>query len=65
MSVLRIGDKMIISKSILFQISDIVDRAIIFATQAHSGSLRKGTNLPYIVHPLEAGTIVSSMTNDR
>lgn len=56
---------MIISKSILFQISDIVDRAIIFATQAHSGSLRKGTNLPYIVHPLEAGTIVSSMTNDR
>lgn len=45
--------------------SDSVDRAIIFATQAHSGSLRKGTNLPYIVHPLEAGTIVSSMTNDR
>jgi len=31
---------------------DLVSKAIIFATKAHSGQSRKGTNLPYIVHPL-------------
>ena len=44
---------------------DIVDRAIIFATKAHSGKLRKGSQLPYIVHPLEALAIVATITNDR
>lgn len=44
---------------------DIVDRAIIFATKAHSGKLRKGSQLPYIVHPLEALAIVATITSDK
>ncbi|MCR5573017.1 MAG: HD domain-containing protein [Candidatus Saccharibacteria bacterium] len=43
----------------------MLDKAIIFATNAHSGSFRKGTNLPYIVHPMEVASIVSTMTDDR
>ena len=43
----------------------LLDRAIIFATKAHSGTTRKGTNVPYIVHPIEAAAIVSSMTDDE
>ena len=42
----------------------IVDEAIIFAVKAHSGQLRKGSKLPYIVHPMEALTIASTMTDD-
>ena len=42
----------------------LMDRAIIFATRAHSGTYRKGTNIPYIVHPIEAAAIVSSITAD-
>lgn len=43
----------------------IFDKAIIFATNAHSGMFRKGTTTPYIVHPLEAGVIASQTTNDE
>lgn len=42
----------------------LMDRAIVFATRAHSGTYRKGTKIPYIVHPIEAAAIVSTMTND-
>ena len=40
----------------------MIDKAITFATKAHEGQFRKGTKLPYIVHPLEVGVIVSRMT---
>ena len=43
----------------------LLDKAIIFATKAHSGAKRKGTNVPYIVHPIEAAAIVSAMTDDE
>ncbi|MGI6000205.1 phosphohydrolase [Lachnoclostridium sp. An131] len=43
----------------------LLDHAIIFATKAHSGTTRKGTNVPYIVHPIEAAAIVSAMTDDE
>ena len=43
----------------------MVDKAITFATKAHEGQFRKGTKLPYIVHPLEVGVIVSRMTQDK
>jgi len=43
----------------------LLDHAIIFATKAHSGMTRKGTNVPYIVHPIEAAAIVSGMTDDE
>ena len=42
----------------------LLNSAILFAVDAHSGSMRKGTNLPYIVHPLETLSVVSSMTDD-
>lgn len=42
----------------------ILEKAISFATQAHQGLPRKGTQTPYILHPMEAAAIVSSMTND-
>ena len=29
-----------------------LNQAIIFATERHAGQLRKGTTLPYILHPL-------------
>jgi len=30
-------------------------KAIIFATKAHAGQYRKGTDVPYIVHPISVG----------
>ena len=44
---------------------DMIEKAIEFATQAHLGQFRKGTNRPYITHPLEVGEIISSMTEDQ
>ena len=42
-----------------------IESAISFALEAHSGSCRKGTSTPYILHPLEAAAIASSITNDE
>ncbi len=44
---------------------DVFDRAVIFAAEKHSGALRKGTNIPYLVHPLEAAAIAATLTDDR
>ena len=43
---------------------DVLDRAILFATKAHAGMVRKD-GAPYILHPLEDMTIVGTMTTDR
>jgi myo-inositol-1(or 4)-monophosphatase len=43
---------------------NILDKAIVFATERHSGSVRKGTDIPFIVHPLEAVSIAAGITND-
>ncbi len=42
----------------------LVDQAIIFAAKAHAGAVRKGSKVPYIVHPIEAAAIVAGMTDD-
>ncbi len=42
----------------------LLDRAVIFAVKAHSGSFRKGTKMPYIVHPMEAASIAASLCRD-
>ncbi len=42
----------------------LLNQAIVFATKAHEGQLRKGTQIPYILHPLEAASIVGTMTTD-
>ena len=41
-----------------------LNRAIIFATERHVGQVRKGTDTPYIVHPLETMLILSNMHAD-
>lgn len=43
----------------------LVEKAKEFATKAHEGQLRKGTDRPYIVHPIEVAQIVATMTDDR
>ena len=37
----------------------ILDKAIVFATEAHSGVFRKGGKTPYIVHPMEVAAIAA------
>ncbi len=41
----------------------LVDKAIVFATNAHRGTERRGKGYPYIVHPMEAMTIVATIDN--
>ena len=43
----------------------MVEKAMIFASKAHDGMFRKGTDIPYIVHPMEAGAIAASITSDE
>ncbi len=45
--------------------TDIIDKAVKFAVNAHSGQQRKVNNVPYIVHPMEAVTITATMTCDQ
>ena len=40
------------------------DKAVEFATKAHSGTERRGKAYPYIIHPMEAVSIVATITND-
>ncbi|MCI5952448.1 MAG: HD domain-containing protein [Anaerostipes sp.] len=42
----------------------MLERAVIFAANAHRGQRRKGTNLPYIVHPMEVAAIAAGITDD-
>ena len=42
----------------------LINKAILFATKAHEGH-RKGTYIQYIMHPIEAATIVASMKFDE
>lgn len=45
--------------------SSLLDRAIKFAVDAHSNSERRGKGYPYIIHPMEAMSIVSTLTPDQ
>lgn len=45
--------------------SDLLDRAIKFAVDAHHNTERRGKGFPYIVHPLEAVEIVATITPDQ
>ncbi|MBR3558954.1 MAG: bifunctional (p)ppGpp synthetase/guanosine-3',5'-bis(diphosphate) 3'-pyrophosphohydrolase [Bacteroidales bacterium] len=42
----------------------LFDEAVKFATDAHSGTERRGKNFPYIIHPMEAAAIVATVTSD-
>ena len=39
----------------------MIEKALNLANQAHSGQTRKGTDIAYIIHPIEAGVIASSI----
>lgn len=43
----------------------MVEKAVAFATRSHEGAFRKGTKVPYIVHPLETAVIVALMVTDE
>lgn len=43
----------------------MIEEAAAFAERAHRGVFRKGTRIPYIVHPMEAAVIVAAMTGDE
>ena len=47
------------------RMENLLNRAVAFAAQKHAGQLRKGTNLPYIIHPMEAAAICASITDDE
>ena len=44
---------------------ELVSEAIVFAAKAHDGMRRKKSDVPYILHPMEAAVIVGSMTDDQ
>jgi len=42
-----------------------IDEAILFATEAHMGQMRKGGKKPYILHPLEAASIAMTLIDTK
>ena len=44
---------------------ELVSEAIAFAVKAHDGMRRKKSDIPYILHPMEAAVIVGTMTSDQ
>lgn len=43
----------------------LLDRAVLFATRAHSNNIRKKDGAPYILHPMEVASIAGSITTDE
>ena len=44
---------------------ELVSEAIAFAVKAHDGMRRKKSEVPYILHPMEAAVIVGTMSDDQ
>ena len=44
---------------------DLVSKAIIFSTNAHDGMRRRKSEVPYILHPMEVGSIVGAITDKQ
>ena len=44
---------------------ELVSEAIAFAVKAHDGMRRKESEVPYILHPMEAAVIVGTMSEDQ
>ena len=44
---------------------DLVGKAIEFSTKAHDGMRRRKSEAPYVLHPMEVGVIVGTMTDDQ
>lgn len=43
----------------------LINEAIIFAVNAHADAFRKGTELPYILHPAEVAAIAAGIVNEK
>ena len=44
---------------------DLVSEAIAFSTMAHDGMRRRKSDFPYILHPMEVGAIIGTMTESQ
>ncbi|MBO5883321.1 MAG: HD domain-containing protein [Clostridia bacterium] len=44
---------------------DLVSEAIVFAVNAHDGMRRRKSEAPYILHPIEVGAIIGTMTDKQ
>ena len=44
---------------------DLVSEAIVFSVKAHDGMRRRKSEAPYILHPMEVGAIIGSMTDKQ
>lgn len=44
---------------------DLVSEAIVFSVTAHDGMRRRKSNAPYVLHPMEVGAIVGTMTDSQ
>ena len=47
------------------EMKDLVSEAIIFAATAHDGMHRKKSQIPYVLHPMEASVIVGTITDKQ
>lgn len=45
--------------------SSLLDKAVTFAVKAHANTERRSKGFPYIVHPMEAVSIVATLTSDQ
>ena len=44
---------------------DLVSEAIVFSVKAHDGMRRRKSDAPYILHPMEVGAIIGTMTDKQ
>ena len=44
---------------------DLVSEAIVFATEAHDGMRRRNSDAPYVLHPMEVGAIIGTMSSSQ
>jgi Guanosine polyphosphate pyrophosphohydrolases/synthetases len=54
----------IMEKQVINFDESIIVKAFNFAKKYHEGQVRKGTDIPYIVHPFNVFTILESMNAD-
>ena len=45
--------------------TDLVSEALAFSAKAHDGMRRRKSEAPYILHPMEVGAIIGSMTDKQ
>ena len=44
---------------------DLVSEALVFAAKAHDGMRRRKSEIPYLLHPMEVGVIIGTMTDNQ